>query len=163
MGLAGAGGAICHLPHSFPRPAVLGQRWLAPWRGGVKSCCCWYCLLCWSLRITECQKPERSVPDCAGRGTAVYLCKGLSRRAPQEQLDAADPLVMERMLSGSLCPALHVFTLKGCALLTWGSESPAPRALAAAVLTSHPVQASPVWMSPDISACLPKSIGVLCL
>lgn len=109
VGLAGAGGAVCHPPHSFPRPAVLGQRWLAPWRGGVKSCCCWYCLLCWSLRIRECQKPERSVPDCAGRGTAVYLCKGLSRRAPQEQLDAADPLVMERMLSGSLCPALHVF------------------------------------------------------
>lgn len=62
-----------------------------------------------------CQKPERSVPDCAGRGAALDLCKGISRRAPQEQLDAADILVMERMLplSGSLCSALHVLTLKG--------------------------------------------------
>lgn len=64
-------------------------------------------------------KAKRRVPDCAGRGTALDLCKGLSRRAPQEQLGAADPLVVYKMLSDSLCPALHTLTLKGCALLTW--------------------------------------------
>lgn len=69
-------------------------------------------------------KAKRRVPDCAG--TALDLCRGLSRRASQEQLDADDPLVMQRMLSDSLYPALHALTLKGCALLPWGSEGPSP-------------------------------------
>lgn len=40
-------------------------------------------------------KAKRRVPGSAGRGAALELCKGLARRAPQEQLDAADPLVMQ--------------------------------------------------------------------
>lgn len=101
----------------------------------------------------ECQK------NGAGRGAALDPCKGLSRKAPQEQLDAADPLVMQRIPSDSLCLAPHAFALKGCALHTWGIEGPAPHTLAPAVLTSHPVQASPGWIAQVSVHVFQKPLG----
>lgn len=124
VGLAGAGGALCQpplSPSSHSQPEVDGA---GPLVGRHQVT-----LLLVLPPLLEpldngMPKAERRVPDCAG--TALDLCRGLSRGASQEQLDAADPLVMQRMLSDSLCPALHALTLKGCTLLPWGGEGPSP-------------------------------------
>ena len=76
-------------------------------------------------------------------GEQPWLCvKALPGEPPQAQRNATDALVMQRMLPGSLRPAYHVLTLKGCPLLAWSGEGPAPGALVVPVLTSHTVQAS---------------------
>lgn len=93
---------------------------------------------------------------CAGRGAALALCKGPPRRGPQAQSDVAEALEIQRMLQGSLCPAHHVLSLKGCSLLACGG--PTPGALAV------PVQASQGLDEPRYLCISPqKNIGVHCL
>lgn len=93
---------------------------------------------------------------CAGRGAALALCKGPSRRAPKAQSDAAEALEIQRMLRGPLPAAHHVLSLKGCFLLACGG--PAPGALVV------PAQASQGLDEPRYLCVSPKkAIGVHCL
>jgi len=87
VGLVGAGDCSLPPPCLFfvlrlaGEPEVDGAGPFAG-RRRVKSCRCWSRLVCRSLWKLKRRKLERSVPKQSGRGAALALCRGPSRRAP---------------------------------------------------------------------------------